>query len=387
MTDSLALAYFLYPRIKQTIALKQYIRTVNISYNYGESYGNEYIRFTYSLEVKDQDWKLLSLNDRDTAFKGSPNFIFTIAANTDRGRSVRSKRLLRILQFRDIYESLTAYAILQLEQGLNAGTSIKVQDISKWPEANYAEKYLLTAMESPHKGFRLHDFEADARQWHQLHQLAKATRKIYVAERARYTMTDTQLHYLSGIVVNDIHYFLLRHKVPIQLEGLTTIDLVHIHTAALATALQQELTSTDYGRFDKAVVRGLLSYFYDHFLVAERNEIVQQQQAAFLKTFPVQQGDILELTDRRLVWVNSIYFDERGAMNVVYAILKNNLRPGERTRTIKLERATYALKANAFAAYLAGNHTKRLQLLHRWMKKKKIPIPAPVFEPDLFQSH
>ncbi len=379
------MAFFLYPRIRQTVVLKQFVKQVCISYSYEESYGNEYLKFEYDVEVHEPNWEQLSLNEQETAFEGTSSYTFSISTNATRGPHVKSHYLLRVLEFRNIYESLTAYAITQLEEGLNPGTSIKVQDISKWTEANYAKKYLLSSLQSDNREFTQRHFDNDIWQWKRLHSLARKTRKIYVEERGKFKVTDIWLHNMSGLAITDIRDFLLRHKIPMQVEGIHTIDVVIIHAPSLVVALKQELLNNDYGRLNEKVIRNLMPLIYKNFLDMEQKELLQQQQAAFLNEISVQRGDILELADRRVVWINSIALDKHLGVHVEYLVLKNNLQPGKRRRIVKLDHTMHVLKENVFTVYLNNNSTRSLSLLKRWMTNKKMPVYIPIFRPDLLQ--
>lgn len=385
MNDSLSLAHFLYVRIKQTIAQKQYIKCVTIGYSYEENYGNEYISLTYDVKVNDAYWAIPSLNEREFMFEGSPNYTFTLSTNTSRYDYKRGSRLLLLLEFRSIYECLTANAILQLEDALDPGTAIKVQDISNWPHANYAAKNIHAALQDKRNGFKLARFETAIWQWGRLHRLARQTRKIYLAERACFKLNDTLLQMLSAITLTDIHSLLLKYEVPIHIKGLHTIDEVYIHAGKFVEALKQELTTTGYRYYDDAVVHRLITYLYDHFLTDQKKEMLQQQ-AAFLKNLLIQQNDIVELKDGRLVQANTILLDNNQAVHIGYTILKNNLEVGERTRTISLDRVAYLLKEKDFLQYLANNSIKRLSLLQRWMEKRKVPVKAVAFKPDLLHK-
>jgi hypothetical protein len=138
--DSLKLAPFIFDMVKELIDYKQYINGVDISYQHAKTYSNEYIRLSYTV-LPNESYKSLSYRERQVLFQKTPHYTFSLSTN--RERSDEKKTLLRILEFKHMYESLTAYVILQLESHLNAGASIKVKGIELWPEANYAEKYLL----------------------------------------------------------------------------------------------------------------------------------------------------------------------------------------------------------------------------------------------------
>ncbi len=190
---------------------------------------------------------------------------------------------------------------------------------------------------------------------------------------------------MSGLAITDIRDFLLRHKIPMQVEGIHTIDVVIIHAPSLVVALKQELLNNDYGRLNEKVIRNLMPLIYKNFLDMEQKELLQQQQAAFLNEISVQRGDILELADRRVVWINSIALDKHLGVHVEYLVLKNNLQPGKRRRIVKLDHTMHVLKENVFTVYLNNNSTRSLSLLKRWMTNKKMPVYIPIFRPDLLQ--
>lgn len=386
MNDSINIAYFLSARVKQTLAYKQYIKTVHIDYAREESYGNDYIRFTYQIDVHDTYWEILTFHDQEFTFEGSSYYIFTLSARANRNKYNEENKLLRLLEFRYIYESVTANTILQLEEGLDPDTSIKVKDISKWPEANYACEYFISSLrKDKQKGFDIYDLEVDARQWAPLHQLCKQSQKIYKSERKKFKITDSELNVLTSISHVDIHYILLRYSVPIQIKGINVIEKVHIHTGKLVEALKQEMTNeTYYWRINKYTVKWLVIYLYDHVLIEEKKEIIRHQQNLFLKDFTIQKGDILELIDQRLVIANSVFFSENNKISIEYTILKINLQPSERRRIINPEQVSYILKKCDFSTYLENNRVRHLSLLDKWMKKRRISLGVPAFVPNLF---
>lgn len=100
----------------------------------------------------------------------------------------------------------------------------------------------------------------------------------------------------------------------------------------------------------------------------------------------VQQGDVVELTDKRIVMVNSVTFEKENAIYFEYTIIKNNLQLSTRTRTISIDNAVYVLKGNEFMYYLNSTYIKNLSRLSRWMGKKRIKIVLPAFEPDLLSE-
>lgn len=382
MIDSINIANFLHTRVKQTLAYKRYIKTVHIGYVRDESYGNDYIRFTYEINVHETYWKELDFFEQEFTFEGSSYYIFTLST---RNNYSRENILLRLLEFRHIYESLTAITILKLEEELEANTSIKVKDISKFPDANYASKYLTSSLKNKQRGLNSYDFEIDVRQWAPLQHLSKKSQKIHKSERKKFNLTDRELNTITNISYTDIHYIILKYTIPIQVEGISIIEKVHIHTGKLVEALKKEiLNETLYSRLDSHMAKWLVIYLYDHFLVDEKKEIIRQQQNIFLKHFPIQEGDILELTDRRLVIANSVFFSENNKVNVEYTILKTNLLLSERRRIIGLEQVSYILKKSDFLRYIEKNRIRHLSLLNRWMKSKKTSIVTKQFKPNLF---
>lgn len=386
MIDSLKIADFFFTRIQQTIAYKQYIQAVNIEYMYDESYGNEYVRISYTLEVH-KSFQQLSFNEQEFVFEGSPNCIFSLSTHTTNRRWDNRNKLLSLIEFRQIYESLTAYAILQLEQGLEPGTPIKVQGIDLWPWANYAEKYLLAVLQKKHRDFKLDNYESDVRQWSRLHQLAKQSRKINSKKRNCFSVTDTMLCDRFSMDLTDVRSILLNYQVPIRVKGIKTIDEVQIHTVRLVEALKKKINMDDYWNSQsKWLYQRLVIYLYNHYLLSEKEDIIRQQQIVFLNNFMVQQGDVVELTDKRIVMVNSVTFEKENAIYFEYTIIKNNLQLSTRTRTISIDNAVYVLKGNEFMYYLNSTYIKNLSRLSRWMGKKRIKIVLPAFEPDLLSE-
>ena len=374
--DSLKLAEFLFDRIEETIDCKEYIAEINIDYTYAEYYGNEHIKISYVVDTNDS-YESLTFDKQEALFRKAPHYIFTLSTNKSNDRYNENKKLLRIFEFRRIYESLISYAVLQLGKHLNPGTPIKVKGTDLWPEANYSEKYLLKGLRSKYNYIMDSYFERDARQWSQLHQLAEKSRKIYKQEKKQFTITDIEINDLFRISLDSIRFVLLKNNVPIRLKEVKTIDEVYIHTIKLIEALKKEITS-EY--------KQLLTYLYDNYLPAEKEKIIIHQQAAFLQDFIIQKGDILQLNDRRVVMAKSVSIDLQNIIKVEYIILKTDLQPGERTRVIEIEDISFVLKEQYFLEFVKQVPVKNISHLSKWMEKRKMKLAFIPFIADLTQK-
>lgn len=384
--DSLKLADFLCTRVSTTIEAKQYIKEVNIDYDRQESYGNDYINVTYQLKL-DKNFDELPLIQQNDMFKGSPSYTFSLSTHTAWGHEVKKRVLLRLIEFRHIYESLTAYVVLQLEKHLNPGTSIKVKGIDLWTEANYAERYLHTALKESYIEIMHSTHTEDVRQWQILHELAIKSKQTYLKNKNSFNITDSQIYQLSGIDIGSIRSLLIRYQVPIKFKGYETIDEIYINAFQFVAALKQDLATSDYvARYKQFSYQRLINQLYTHYLPDQKNEVIRLQQSEFLKHFMIQKGDILELNDTRIVMVDSLSIDHQNAIHIQYIILKNNLQLSTRTRIIKSEQVAFVLKQEEFSVYLLHNTpVKHLSLLKKWMLKRKIKLSNTIFEPDLFR--
>ncbi|CAL1520327.1 hypothetical protein [Chitinophaga sp. MM2321] len=377
--DSLKLADFLFDRIHETIDYKEYIAEVNIGYEYSETYGNKYIRISYSI-LCNEIFDGLTYNKQQTLFQKPPNYTFSLSTNRGRERYDEKKRLLRIIEFRHLYESLASYAVIQFERYLNPETSIKIKGIDLWPEANYAEKYLLTDLGGKYKSVMHSDFELDVAQFLNLHQLADKSRRIYAREKKLFSITDIEINKLFGLKLCSIRFILLSCDVPIKIKGAKTIDEIHIHIGKFVEALEKEIKS-EYGH-NKLIYKELFIYIYDNYLLSEKIKNINYQQSEFLEHFIIQKGDILQLKDMRIVIVDSVLFVQQNVINIRYAILKNNLQAGERTRIIGTGDILYILKGHDFLEYTNTIQVKHLSLLEKWMSKRKMKLKYRPFELD-----
>lgn len=376
--DSLKLAKFLLPRIEETIDYKQYIEEVNIDFEYKETYGNTYIRVSYTIFVNEV-FENLTYNEKEPLFNQTPKYIFSLSTN--QSSYDKKKEMLRILEFRHIYESLASYAVLQFEKHLDPATSIKVKGIDMWPEANYAEKYLSEYFQITKRNDAYFNFEVNVSQWSRLHQLAIKSRKIYAKEKEQFNITDIEINQLFRLELSSIRYVLLKNEVPVKIKGTKTINEIRIHTAKLVLALKKEINDK-YG-YHSNEYKGLITYLYNRYLMVERIEIVKHQQSEYLKHFVIQQGDILQLKNMRIVVANVVSIDQGNAINVEYGILKTDLQPGERTRVIGTNDILFVLKRQLFLEFMNQPFSKHLSRLEKWMLKRKIKLDFMPFEPDL----
>jgi hypothetical protein len=371
--DSVKMAEFLFTRIQQTIAKKQYIREVKIGYSFNESYGNAYISLTYALKAN-ADFHELPFQDQHTMFKGDSHYVYSISSS---GQSERAKEISRVIAFRNIYESITAYATLQLETNLQPNTSIKIKSIHLWPNSNYAEKYLNQLVAKQHFYPDIYEIKSDTWQWEPLHLLAlKSKKKLF---REKCLISDLEIFERYGFSTADIRRYVISCDIPIKVKGVKIISEILISVPALIYALKTNTSPLGYnGSFP-----GLINNLYDHYLPEEKAAIIQRKQAAYLQDFIIQPGDLVVLNNKRIVLATIINMDITYRIHVTYTMLKNNLQPGGRTRTVDISEISSVLKAPDFQEYLRNNSVHHFLLLQRWMEKKKIVITELAFNPGL----
>ncbi|KAA2239376.1 hypothetical protein F0L74_24555 [Chitinophaga agrisoli] len=371
--DSVKLAEFLFTRIRQTIVQKRYIKEVKIGYSYGESYGNTYITVTYSLLAND-DFRKLPLLDQHTMFQGSTHYIYSLSSNAQR---YERYKINRIIAFKNIYESVTAYATLQLEANLLPDTAIKIDSIHLWPNVNYAEKYLSELVDRQHFYPHIDEMGTNIWQWEPLHQLALESKKELLGERR--FISDLEIFESCGFSTTTTRRYIIHSRIPIKVKGLKIINLVLISVPALLHALKTNNSPDGYSFH----FPGLIEYLYNNYLPDEKATIIQQKVAAYLRDFIIQIGDLIELNDNRVVQVVSVNMDAAYLIHVTYSILKSDLQLGDRTRTVNISYISSVLKAADFKEYLHNNSIKRLSLLKRWMEKRKMKVVKQQFIPDV----
>ena len=374
------MAKFLLPRVQETIDYKQYIEEINIGFEYKETYGNTYIQVSYTIFVNEV-FENLAYNEKESLFNQTPDYNFSLSTN--QSRYDKKREMLRILEFRHIYESLASYAVLQFEKHLDPAIAIKVKGIDMWPEVNYAEKYLSEDLQITKRNDTYFNFEVDVSQWSRLHQLAIKSRKIYAKEKQQFNITDIEINQSFSLELSSIRYLLLKNEVPVKIRGTKTIDKIRIHTAKLVLALKKEINDERGYQYHDNEYKRLITYLYNRYLPAERIEIVKHQQSEYLKHFVIQQGDILQLKNMRVVVANVVSMDQGNAINVEYGILKTNLQLGERTRVIGTNDILFVLKKHLFLEFMGQTLVKHLSLLEKWMLKRKIKLDFTPFKPDL----
>lgn len=379
--SSLKIADFLFSRIQETIAFKTYIKEVEISYQLDGTFGNRYVRLSYEVEINEAFDKL-SYDEKEIMFNSRPNYTFTLSTHKESTRDVEHKETLRLMEFRHIYESLAAYAVLQLEHNLLPGTVIKAQGIDLCPYTNYAEKYIYTALKSAH--YRtMYARDQDIWQWKELHELARQSRQVWLKHKECFSITDIELHQLPWINLSEVRSILISYKVPVKIRGIKTINEIRIHLPSLIESIKKELDSEYAIRYRKAEYEALITYLYDHYMPAKKTEIICHQQADFLRQLIIQKGDILELKDGRIVVTDSLFFDGQDNIGATYLIMKTNLETGNRSRTIGVDDIAYVLKKQEFRSYLDHIPFRHLSLLRKWMLQRKKEVGHIIFKPDL----
>jgi len=249
------------------------------------------------------------------------------------------------------------------------------------PSVNYAIQFLTDLAEDSR--YLYWEDNDDAGQWASLHKLANDSRKIYTQERHLFTITDTSIKDLLGIDRYIIRRMVTEYNVPVMVKGFQTIDSLLIHVPRLLNALKQELRRENLS-FQKEDLKKLISYLYDQHLVNEKKAIQEQQQSAFIKTLSIDTGDVLLLTNGKLVVINKILFDEYNRLIIEYSQLKKNLDKSERTKAIPPSMISHFLKQAVFRDYIDQTRVRNIDLFRRWMSKKTSQLTLPVFQPDFF---
>jgi len=394
--DSLKLATFFYTRVTNTIAQKAFIKSVTISFDYGDSFGNKYVSISYVAELNDK-FHHLSAQEQELILETfAERHYYTFSLSTHSNRYGRQKCILpRLLEFKHIYLSLTLYVTAQLEAHLLADVSLNIQGIDYWPYLNYAEKYFTQLYDSNnYENLLSSHYKTDVVQYKRLHELSIKSKGIYHKQKKIFKVTDHESAGLQLLGMNSIRQILLSHDVPIKITGIKTVDEIHIHVPLYIKALQKEFKvtfdenfySTDYKQQKLYQLRCLIEYLYDHYLTGEKRKIIEQQKSEFIKNFFIQEDDVLELKEGRLVVTESITLNEGDNIEIKYSILKNNLQKSIRKRIINLEQVSFYLKAADFKEHKEHVPIKRLSLLKRWMEKKKNKTSAFTFKSDLIRE-
>ncbi len=384
MMDSLKIVDFLFPKIQETISLSKFVKAVELRFHINESFGNEYIKLKYEIKGNDS-YSELNFNDQRKMFKGPSHYIFTLSTHSEIGYRNFREKLLRILEFKHIYQSIATYIAFQLEGPLMPDTAIKIQGINLWPEGIYAEKYLSTP--NYRKGERnLWDaFRTDVSQWDHLHILARETRKQVSEQRDQMCITDMEISKLFDIDLHRLRWLLVEYQVPIKISRKKIIDKIQIHGPKLIKAIKIELESDDfYGQ--RYPLCKLIEYIYNTYLSDEKTYLIEEQKSDFLRDFKIQQGDILLLNDKRLVVAVSINIIDQNEIEIEYAILKTNLELSVRTRKISCEKITHVLKEKEFLEYKSYSSTARISIFTKWMTKRQQKFAWIQFTPSLLSA-
>ncbi len=377
MSDALKLAIFLDQRVEETIRERKFVGRVAITYQPTEIFANHIIRISYTITINHR-YEKLSPSRKYALFNGEPFYIYTLSKQSENNTR---QHPLRLLEFKSIYESLTAAAALRLEKALGAEFPFTIQHVRTDPDINYAINFLTGLAERT--DYSYWKDSADAGEWASLHKLANDSRKIYKQDKQLFTITDTTIKDLLGIEPYIIRRIVTEYDVPVMVKGFQIIDTVLIHVTRLLDALRQELNKPTVS-FHKEHFRKLISYLYDQHLANEKKIILDQQQSAFIKTLSIDTGDMLLLTDGKLVVINKILFDDNNRLIIKYAQLKKNLDKSERTKAIPPSMISQVLKQAVFRDYIDQTRVRNIDLLRRWMSKKTSPLTLPVFEPDFF---
>jgi hypothetical protein len=378
--DATRLAIFLQQRIQETIDHIKYISNVEITYDDTETFGNNYISVNYSIEVNSA-YEHLDPNDKVKLFKGRENYTFSLSTNENKYEKKNRNLILRILEFKHIYESLASYAALQFEKYRSQDFTINIKSINLWPAANYIEQFLLRKLDEIDEAWWLSvfDIEQHDSQWLRLHQLAKNTD---TKEQGQFCITDIEIRHLTTLRLTEIRNIILDGEVPIKINDIKSIERISIHISRFIEAIKKQLKKGTYSYLADSY-KELIIQLYKQYLPSEIDNVIKRQQDEFLKQFIIQKDDFIELKNGQIVMVDAVTFDADNAINIKYAIVKTTLEKSERTKVTDLKDVKRILKKENYLKYLPNVTTRHTSLLKSWMTTDGKKLIAQSFTPDL----
>lgn len=376
--DSLKLAHFLELRVENTIQHKQYVEKVKVYYSHGETFGNEYIQVHYSVRLNDT---FRSLPEREKmqireTFTGAAYYVYSIHTAESR---FADEKFIKLLEFKNIYLSLTGYVTQQLERHLGIDASIKVKGLDDWPMLGYCEKFLdyLVKYCGQYRRHINSSYEKDVSQYEALHSLSLESKKKYRNHKHEFELTDEYVTRASTLQYHEVRRILCKYKIPVQVQGTKTIDRVYINTPAFITALKKEIRDlrawsfSDYSKQKCLTYEVLLEEIYDKYLPDEKKKLIERIQQDFLESFPLAPNDIVQLIDGRVVIVRQVFVNEEEELKIKYCILKTNLEVSERSRVIDVGEVQFYLKSSSLRQYKKLNSVRNLSLFSKWINGKK----------------
>lgn len=387
--DWLKLADFFYPQVNNTLDKKEYVKSVEISFFHQDSFGNENINIWYKITLNEK-FHALSLEERLNIIDDFPNsdhYIFVLRT----AKKYHEPTIInRIIEFKQIYLSLTSYVTLQLEAGLDPKIPIKVKSLDYWPMMIYSEKLTKYLYEEYGDYEYLIDsnFRRDVTQFEALHQLAHQSKALFRKYPDQFRFSDEDLHSLCDLSLDRIRELTIEHNVPIKIYGKKTIDSVQLHAIDFLKAIKAKTRDLrdQYSEWRQNQIHYyvlILEVLYENYFQEEKKQLITYQQQLFLKEFVIRLGYLIQLHDSRFVQVDKLFFDPQSNLKVTYAVLKENLQKGERTRTIDISEAQYYLQTKFLREYKKQNTILRIKPFTNWAKKRKKLIKYDRFMADL----
>jgi len=373
--DSIELAVFLNTKVMNTIQYIKYIESIEMYYSRLSSYGNEYIRFTY-IAYTNKEFKNLNEVKKvsiENTFREKPSYIFSLVKNPQRFEE--KKIAYRIVEFKHLYTSLTSYAILQIENSTKNKISIKVEGIDHWPDLIYSENFLTRLLNEKevYETLMHSSYKTDIYQYYDLKKLAIKSSLVYKTQKDEFVISDNEIVNLFDFKLDDIRYVLIRHNVSINIKGSISIEEITIHAFEMIKAIENEIekvdNDSDYSPLSRLRQKYKYSQLIDYLWNSQPKERIKKKLA---NDFPIKKRDIVELSDGRLVVMDSIEYDEEKVV-LNYSLLKNDLNIGIRKGKVTSDNIVSYLKYDDFNSFVYnGIPKKTVSLLKRWMRKRKI---------------
>ncbi|PWL30678.1 hypothetical protein [uncultured Roseivirga sp.] len=379
--DWFLISNFLTPKIKGSILLKNVITEIDIGFYYQKTYGNECLKFYFETRFDEQKRKaFLDFNQvYQKYFNGLSEHVFQVH---QRANNIGDLENLRFYEFKVMYMTIISLLEPILENLLSSAIKINIKSIEDEPLLNYSEIFLkkLIGRYSKTHWYLKHEFDSQINQHFYLHKLSIASKEHYRANKKDYLVKDNELADRIGIELHELRQLIIDNNIKIKVVGKEQIRSIEINKFELKRVFVQKLSDAHvYNQIiDAEIWFYRLVEFYQSYLVNEYAELVNVAYKRYFDQLSLNEQDIGQLNNGRLVVIASIKnHGDNFIMN--YYNLKNDLSTGSRCGSTLLKNLKSYLPKQALQNYIEQNVLVKKRQFEKWFFKHKKPFELEPF--------
>jgi hypothetical protein len=376
---SIRLTEYFGKRITGISIFHKIIKGVTIIPEISESYGKDYCRVLFDVNINEKDINNLSYSEQEllneyfsnsASISGHAFVSYPITLNKGRNENFGyAKQLSRFKEFYNCYNALTSIVVELCINLLNKNVKIDVRSLDNFPEFNYMQKAwndFEFTLDSYEELYSIR-FSDSVYQHKSLISIHLSHIEFFEQNPERLLITDAILAEEHIASIASIRWFVIRHNIPIQVNNLFSIDAIWIDAENMLIALNKNSNEeSEVKPFDYINIPRLKELI---------NNLIQNFSTTKKKTKnAIIASNIILTKNGKLIYVQSV--DKTLPENSFIGYeLKINLEKGKRLFQVYSSNVERSVAFSEYQELKEKYSWKHKERVIRWLIKNKNPLP------------